>query len=170
MEFKKLFIILTILGCLIGWLSAAQARVLPQSFRYGQFCSQRVSQTLLSNLKYSHVIVDFLGDHIFFVVPSDRIFYRNSTRLNINRMRVLDKIAKVLQCYQKVSVRVVAYTNILRSEQENSAFALLQAKQVADYLWLKDVKAQLIYSEGVGGLKGDQKTMGYVQIITQKLP
>jgi outer membrane protein OmpA-like peptidoglycan-associated protein len=170
MKFKKLLVFLAIFGLFCSGVSRGQARVLPKSLDYGQLCSQRVSQALLSSLKQSRVQVSLLGDHIFFSVPSDRIFYRNSTRLRLHRINVLDKIVRTLKCYQKVSVKVVAYANVLKSEQENSSFALLQAKQVSNYLWRKNIGAQLIYSEGIGGLKGSRRNVGYVQIITQKLP
>ena len=139
---------------------------------YGTYCSRIKQENIISDLSgVGKVNTTFFGDKIYLKIAMGHLFDDRSVHLQGEALNVLDVVAKFLRCYQKISIEVVGYTNIMKNKAENIALSEQQAQKVANYLWHKGVKARLIYAKGGGetsidDVVGDRR----IEIITTRLP
>jgi outer membrane protein OmpA-like peptidoglycan-associated protein len=175
---NKIFItsLALIFGLLLGGCSDYNATNLAVSYSnldYGSHCSQRKQDVLVDNLRNCGAQVSYLGDDIYIIVNSQQLFNGDRTaRLAQQAKPILNLVAQFLLCYQKMTVRVVSYTNRLCTKKENLIFARQQAQSVAKALWRRGIDARLIYALGGDGAK-QPDSRGWknrVEIITRRLP
>jgi outer membrane protein OmpA-like peptidoglycan-associated protein len=109
-------------------------------------------QTLVERILYNGVQVIRVGDDVRLILPSDRFFIRGCAcaTLNPGYYRVLNDIATLLTFMDKVSVRVVGYTDDSLPEPAALDITRLQAQMIVDYLWRSDIDARLVYGLGFG--------------------
>lgn len=107
-------------------------------------------QSLVENLMYNGVEVVRVGDDIEIILPADKFFYPDSPNLNPNYYRVLNNVVRLLLCFDKVSVKVAAYTDNTGPWQRNLSLTRLQAQAVMNYLWTSGIDTRLIYAVGYG--------------------
>jgi len=147
-------------------------RTTKQKLGYGEFCPKHQIQFLLKRLKHYGARVEFFGDHLILITPDQKVFQSRSYRLVANGSDLLNVIAQFLKCYQKVSVKVVVYTNVLKTPKDNQVFSQERAEHLTKYLWKKGIDTRLLYAEGGGIPKTRDVFCGNrrIEIITQRLP
>ncbi len=67
---------------------------------------------LIQNLERCGVESTTVGETVTLVLPSDKLFVINSANVEPNYRPVLEKIAKLLQTYTLVSIKVIAYSDV----------------------------------------------------------
>ena len=107
-------------------------------------------QTLVDNLMYNGVQVIRVGDEIKIVLPADRFFYPDTANLNPNYFPVLNKLIVLLRCFDKINVKVSAYTDNIQSWRRDLSLTRLQAWMIMKYLWDSGIDARILYSIGYG--------------------
>jgi intracellular multiplication protein IcmN len=107
-------------------------------------------QTLVDNLMYNGVQVIRVGDEIKIVLPADRFFYPFSANLNSNYFPILNRLVVLLRCFDKINVKVAAYTDDTQSWRRDLALTRLQAWMIMKYLWDSGIDARILYSVGYG--------------------
>lgn len=109
----------------------------------------------LCQLKKADVQTIKLGETYRFVLSSDRLF-NGGTSSNIQTayQPTLTTIAKFIQTYKTVAVKVAAYSdNVTRGQAPKGrklALTNRQAELVAAYLWDAGINTRLLYTHGYG--------------------
>jgi outer membrane protein OmpA-like peptidoglycan-associated protein len=88
-----------------------------------------------------------MGDVFVLAIPKSKLFNKDSANFSANNNELLNNIAALLRCYEKVDVRVASYIsdqNIYRAK----SLARKEASQVVNYLWTKGIDARLAYADG----------------------
>lgn|GEM_PF-1187342 len=177
---RGLCVFLLLVLCLLGGCasnsgnnakSPTNETAISDALNYGKTCPQEEQAQLRDDLVKHRVQASFLGDQLFIIIPSHKIFLEHSSDLVSFSYPILDAVAGLLACYQKVSVKVIAYTNVLPGKKENMALSVLQAQEVMNYLWRKGVDSRLIYPSGKGAAKvpDGQGDMNRIEIVTRRL-
>ncbi len=107
--------------------------------------------TLVDRLENRGVSVVVLGDQVLIVVASSRLFQPASANLYPQAYSTLDMVAKFINQYDKVMVKISAYTNPLGPPNVNLALSQGQAHAVEKYLLETGMDARVIYAQGYGG-------------------
>ena len=153
---------------------ATHERVPCQSvaLNYGEFCSQQTQCKLITALRNDGVSVYFYGDNIYLFVLTQNLFGDRQTFVKPDGGKVLDDIARLLSCYQKVSVRVTGFSGDLTAKEENIVLSKQQADAVVEYLWSKCIKARVIYARGgaIAAFNQHMSGQNHIMIETRRLP
>ena len=102
---------------------------------------------LIQNLEQRGVELTTVGETVTLVLPSDELFVINSANVKPKYRPVLEEIAKLLQTYTLVSIKVIAYSDDTKA-LDLQALTTKQAQRVANALWGQGINARLIYAEG----------------------
>jgi outer membrane protein OmpA-like peptidoglycan-associated protein len=133
---------------------------------------------LLDQLENRGVRVIVLGDQIMVVLPSAQIFKNATPSIKFQANSTLDLVAKLINSYTTMSIKVAAYTNDSSLPPAiNRALSQQQANNVMRYLWPR-VNTRLLSAAGYGGchlvqrnnLVWDQGDNYRVEITLEKLP
>ncbi len=92
-----------------------------------------------------------LGDQVKIILPSSTLFHSMTGNLNTSAYPTLAKVAAYLRSFDKISVKVAAYTNATGPARINQELSQEQADRVARYLWSEGINARLLTSVGYGG-------------------
>lgn len=107
-----------------------------------------IRDTYIQELRDSGVQVIQLGETLRFVVPSDGVFNPGSANLIDNFRPTLKMLAHLMRTYDKVNVKVAAYTDNSETINHQQALTTRQAQVIASYLWAHGVDARLEYAVG----------------------
>jgi outer membrane protein OmpA-like peptidoglycan-associated protein len=133
--------------------------------------------TIIDQLENRGVKVVTLGDQIMIVWPSEQIFTGMTSKITYQAYTTLELIARYINLYTSMLVKVAAYTNDTGDSQVNCVVSQQQANAVEKYLW-KHVNARIITAQGYGGthlLERNNMAWGQgmnyrIEIILEKLP
>lgn len=144
---------------------------------YGSSCSKLAQAHLIGQLDDREVHVSFLGDNIILNMPLKTVFSSGASCEDqpynaVMSNNTLDMIAKFLRCYQKISVRVIVYTNYSYTAQKNIKCAKVWAQNIANYLWKKQIDTRFLYYDGLNGAKMAYSILGEnrIEIMARRLP
>jgi len=98
-----------------------------------------------------------LGDQILIVLPSARIFQDNSSTIRPQAYTTLKLVARYINGYTKMLVKVAAYTDATGSNSIDLALSQQQADQVAKFLLASGMDSRVLYAAGYGGTHLVQK-------------
>jgi outer membrane protein OmpA-like peptidoglycan-associated protein len=107
--------------------------------------NRRIAYLIQHGVKILHV-----GETITVVLPSDKLFYPDSANINPCFKEVLKVASEYIFCFEKMSVRIAAYSDCMCSPLRNSVLTQVQAQTVAKALWCNGVDARLLYAAGYG--------------------
>ena len=102
----------------------------------------------LGELHADGVQVIKLGQTIRVVLLSDELFNPDSANMQENYRPVLRALSGLMQTYDKVNVKVAAYTDSLGRVKRQQGLTTRQAQVVASFLWSHGIDARLEYAEG----------------------
>lgn len=107
--------------------------------------------TLVDKLRNRAVKVFVLGDQVLIVLPTNRMFHYETSKLRYTAYSTLDLVRQLIGNYINVSVKISAYSN--RGCNPNLDYALTQqqAEAIERYLWKTCVNTRLLYAAGYGG-------------------
>ena len=92
-----------------------------------------------------------LGDQIKIIIPSATLFHSMTGNFNASAYKTLDRVASYLRTFDKISVKVAAYTNATGPARINQELSQQQADSVARYLWFRGINTRLLTAVGYGG-------------------
>lgn len=107
-------------------------------------------RTLVEDLLYNGVQVIRVGDDVKIILPSDRFFYPQSSNLNPNYFPLLSEVAELLDSFDKISVRIAAYSGDEGDWRRNLSLTRLQAHTMLNYFVNAGIDARLVYAVGCG--------------------
>lgn len=107
-------------------------------------------RTLVEDLLYNGVQVIRVGDDVKIILPSDRFFYPQSSNFNPNYFPLLNEVALLLDSFDKISVRIAAYSGDSGDWRRNLALTRVQARTMMNYFVNAGIDARLIYAVGCG--------------------
>lgn len=116
---------------------------------YGAYLDSNISLT--DQLENRGVKVMILGDQIRLVMLSATVFNAYTPEIRPGAYSTLDLVARFLNQYTTMSVRVAAYTNATGSARIAKAISKEQAESVVRYLWRRGVNTRMLTSFGMGG-------------------
>ena len=128
------------------WPGTATGMLLGAS--YGQYLDQTMS--LGDALQNRGVEAIELGDQILVMVPSSRIFQPYTSSIKPQGYSTLALIARYVNSFDKMLVKVTAYTNDSGSSRLDMALTRQQANHVARAMQSFGLDARLLYAEGKG--------------------
>lgn len=99
------------------------------------------------------VSVIVLGDQVLIVLRSARIFEPQTATIKSQAYSTLDMVARYINRFHKILVRVAAYTSDTGSRAGDLALSTQQADHIARYFTAKNVDARILYATGEGGTK-----------------
>ena len=102
----------------------------------------------LDELHDDGVQVIKLGETFRFVLFSGDLFNADSANFQQPYRPVLKTLAALMKTYDKVNVKVAAYTDNKGSVKRQQALTTRQAQVVASFLWSEGVDARLEYAMG----------------------
>jgi outer membrane protein OmpA-like peptidoglycan-associated protein len=147
---------------------AKQTNLCNYDLQYGTTCSPAKLAALTKTIRRQGIQVSYLGDSIYVVIPSNQLFYQKTTNLSMLAPSTLNFVTQFLACYQKVTVRVVGFSNVWGSKRSNALFAKKRAQAVVDELWRRGSDARFMRASGSSTTKGDWGNR--IEIITKRLP
>jgi outer membrane protein OmpA-like peptidoglycan-associated protein len=98
-----------------------------------------------------------LGDQILIILPSASIFHAMTANIKPDAYSTLKLVAKYINGYTKMLVKIAAYTNAVGPKEVDLALSQQQAESVAKFLWACGLDARLTYAVGYGGTHLVQK-------------
>jgi intracellular multiplication protein IcmN len=137
---------------------------------YGRICSTEHWQWRTKCLQEDGAHVSFLGDHVFVIIPTQRVF-NTTTSANLKETALLHDLIAFLNCYQKLTVTVKGYVGTFGTYRQNIALSKKQAKVLAEYLWRQGLDTRVITATGEG-FKTDSQGMhlNQIEISFKQLP
>ena len=115
-------------------------------------CTPAANKEIICALRHQAVEVNRVGEDMQIIIPSDRLFMPISANFNPEYRSVLKTVGILLQCYNKVDVRIEGYTDCCGCEDRNKALSLTQANAVSRYLWEHGSDTRVLYTKGFGQL------------------
>ncbi|MBX9586410.1 MAG: OmpA family protein [Gammaproteobacteria bacterium] len=115
-------------------------------------CTPAANRQIMCVLRHQAVQVNRVGEDMQIIIPSDHLFRPVSASFNEEYLHVLKAVGLLLQCYNKVDVKIEGYTDCCGNENRNVALSTTQAKKVAKYLWEHGADSRLLYTKGYGSL------------------
>jgi intracellular multiplication protein IcmN len=91
-----------------------------------------------------------VGETITIVLPSDCLFYPDSANINPCFLPILKVASDYIFCFEKMIVRIDAYTDNRGSPFRNCVLTKAQAQVIARALWCNGIDTRLLYAEGYG--------------------
>ncbi len=113
-------------------------------------CSKSRQLALISYLHMHGVEVINVGEDFRVIIPSDLLFKPYSANFNCDYLPVIDGLAKLMWCFDKIDGMVAGFTDCCGEDQRNLMLSQLQAENVAKYLWRQGVDTRLLHSRGFG--------------------
>lgn len=113
-------------------------------------CCLEKDPQLINKVREHDIQIERMGDQVLLILPSDRFFYGKSTRLNPDRYPDLADLITFINCFQKIEVKIVGYTDCCGCADENLALTKTQATNLASHLWQYGLDARLVYPVGYG--------------------
>jgi outer membrane protein OmpA-like peptidoglycan-associated protein len=113
-------------------------------------CCLEKDPNLISKVRSHGIQIERMGDQVLLVLPSDKFFYGRSSRLNPETYFDLVDLITFINCFKKIEVKIVAYTDCAGCVDEDLALTKTQATNLASYLWLHGLDARLVYPTGYG--------------------
>lgn len=107
--------------------------------------------TLEDRLENRGVSLVTLGDQMLIVIPSQRIFEPDTANISPEAYSTLNMVTQYINRYDKILVKVAAYTAPLEPKEIELAFSREQAHNVLRYLQEAGMDARVYYAEGYGG-------------------
>jgi outer membrane protein OmpA-like peptidoglycan-associated protein len=135
--------------------------------------------SLLDKLENRGIPVLVLGDQVMLVASSARIFNGRTARINTSYYSNLDLIAKFINVFPNITVKVSAFTNQTPEYAINRVLTQQQADSIVHYLWARGLNTRMVYAAGYGGTKIISKNnSGFwnaganyrIEITLEKLP
>lgn len=106
--------------------------------------------TLIEYLQCNGVQVLLIGDEVIIIIPTDRFYRRCSPLLNPQYYCILNKVAEFISKYEKIDVKVSAFTDDRGSWERNLALSRDRAEAMVEYLKLKGIDSRILYGVGCG--------------------
>jgi len=163
---KSIIVLGMMVGLLVG--CARQTNLCNYDLQYGMTCSPARLNALTKTIRRQGIQISYLGDSIYVIIPSSKLFCQKTTDLKALALPTLNLVTKFLACYQKITVRVVGFSNLWCSKRSNAIFAKKQAQAVANELWHRGSDARFMRASGSSTTKGDWGNR--IEIITKRLP
>jgi flagellar motor protein MotB len=91
-----------------------------------------------------------VGETFTIVLPSDHIFYPCSANINPCFIPVLKAVSDLIFCYEKICVKIAAYTDPTASPLRDCVFTQAQAQAIAKVLWCHGIDTRLLTAVGYG--------------------
>lgn len=142
-------------GAITGALAATGVGVIPGAATgmllgasYGRYIDSKTD--IRDQIENRGGTIVVLGDQILIVIPSDRLFRPNSAYIKPQAYSTLCLIAKYINCYVNMMVRVAAYTNDSGSSCLDMSLSKQQAQRVAKMLLQSCLDTRVLYAEGYG--------------------
>lgn len=142
---------------------------------YGTYIDSEAS--LKDKLENRGATVIVLGDQIMIVMPSSRLFQPQSAELKADGYDTLGLVAGYVNSYNKMLVKVAAYTDRGGSKRIDLALSQQQAEQIERVLVLTGIDARVLYGVGYGPVRMvEQSSTGWsdnenyrIEITLEKL-
>lgn len=131
----------------------------------GHLCPHKQLRKTEDKLTTSGVDISYLGDDVGLTIANSSLFDSGSTFLK--NSFILDHVANFLNCYSKIGVQIVVYSNSEKNADEDLALAYQQAAKIKKYLWATGLDARLLSAEGkaIGSRLHER-----IEINTKRLP
>lgn len=113
--------------------------------------SDKAVMEMMRDLNRGRVVgVISIGSDYLISIPSIALFPDESPQIKWKSYAVLNKVAKFLQQFRKVSIHVTSYNGRFGSDRREHALTLARARAVANYLWSQGVDSRFIFTQGAG--------------------
>jgi len=90
------------------------------------------------------------GEKVKVVLPESVLFAKNSADINKDYLPILDKMARVLNKYDKTSILISGYTDITGTETYNTELSRKRAENAKQVFVTDKISAARIYTWGRG--------------------
>ena len=144
-KFKQAFILVFLLISMSS-LSACAAKI--HYHRVPKPTLAQIRYHYVQQLRDAGVQVIQLGETMRFVLLSSKLFNPDSANVRNSYRPVLRTLAKLLRLYDKVNVKIAAYTDNGGEIKRQQALTTRQAQVVASFLWACGIDARLEYAVG----------------------
>jgi intracellular multiplication protein IcmN len=102
----------------------------------------------IHELRDNNVQVIQLGETLRFVMFSDDLFHPDSANLYGDYRQVLVLLAELINTYDKIDVKVAAYTDNIGDVTRQQALTTRQAQVIASFLSEQGIDARMTYAVG----------------------
>ncbi|MCD6048020.1 MAG: glycine zipper protein [Gammaproteobacteria bacterium] len=92
------------------------------------------------------------GGQLIVVLPIDNTFQKGFSRLTPQAEQTLAQVARTLQQYPDLRIKIVAYTDNRGDARKNQLVSLRRAMRVADYFRAHGVTSSRISTVGMGAV------------------
>lgn len=133
-------------GALVGAVMGAS---------YGTYIDSNAS--IEDQLKNRGATLVVLGDQVLIMIPSARLFNEMSPKIKPDAYSTLNLVARYINGYTKMLVKVAAYTDALGSPDVNLSLSQEQAESVSKFLMACGMDSRVLYATGYGGTHLVQK-------------
>ena len=89
-----------------------------------------------------------VGEQVRVILPTDPLFYPNSSRLRESAYRQLNKVISFLGTYDTEVIDIAGYTDDSCTLKRNQALSQMRARHVADYLWERVTNVRILQTAG----------------------
>ena len=139
-------------AAILAILAGCAKKTQPVYWTVTKQSTAQLRQNDIHVLRKKGVQVIKLGETMRLVFPSNQLFADDSANLKAMYLPVLKTTAHLLRTYEKVTVKVVAYSDDMPRgkgpKNRKQALTTRQGQVVARYLWSKGIDARLIYALG----------------------
>jgi len=142
----RLFVLITLLWASL-FLTACGKKTPPKP-PPAPLTLEQIRQSYIKRLSDNGAQVIKVGQTIRVVLLSDYLFNPRSANIQNDYRPVLRTLARLMNTYVKVNVKVAGYTNTGHNLKHEQALTTRQAQVVAKYLWLQGIDARLQYAVG----------------------
>ena len=143
----RLFVLITILWAAL-FLTACAKKTPAKLKRKAPPTLAQTRRNYIEQLRANGVQVIKLGQTMRIVVLADYLFNPDSANIQRSYRPVMLTLARLMQTYDKVTVKVAAYTSAGNNIKRAQALTTRQAQVVASYLWSRGIDARLTYALG----------------------
>jgi intracellular multiplication protein IcmN len=99
------------------------------------------------------VKIIIIGQLYLISIPSPLLFVNESPKLQWNSYNLLNDVVAYLQKFRKISVHINSYNCCYLSEKRTRALTLARSRNVANYLWSRNLETRLVFTQGIGNDK-----------------
>jgi outer membrane protein OmpA-like peptidoglycan-associated protein len=107
--------------------------------------NRRIAYLTTHGVKIIHI-----GETFTLVLPSDKVFYPDSANITPCFLPILKVASDLIFCYEKIGVRVAAYTDCCGMPRRDDVLTVAQAQAIAKILWCNGIDARLLTAVGYG--------------------
>lgn len=116
----------------------------PQDYR------MLTAQQMIKQLRSQDIGIIITGESVRIIIASNKLFNNRSANLNWEAPHLLASIAKLLQQYEIISMRIGGYANYEQNEKLNWALSKRQAEVIVSELNAQGLDTRLLYAVGNG--------------------